>query len=117
MVFIKKLNLLKKHGVYEWLIVRFSAMLMILYILYILNFMCFNHNVSYEQWRSFFYSNKIRLFSIIILFFVLQHTWIGIRHVLEDYIKSVQFKRLGMKLIGIVIYTYLLSGIVIIWGV
>lgn len=108
--------ILKYYGVYEWLIVRLSAISIVFYIIYIFAFFLCFHDVSYNDWYNFFYSKITTIFNVIILLFVLIHTWIGMKHILEDYISSTILRRLGIGLICMVLYIYLLLGMMVIWG-
>ncbi|URJ30055.1 succinate dehydrogenase, hydrophobic membrane anchor protein [Blochmannia endosymbiont of Camponotus sp.] len=108
---------LKRHGVYEWLLVRFSAILILLYIVYISIFIIFTNTLSYDEWYDFFGKNTTKIFSIMALISALSHTWIGIHHVLEDYIKSIILRRISIWITNSVLFIYLLLGIIIIWSV
>lgn len=107
---------LNNCGVYEWIIVRISAVSIALYIVYVFSFILFYNNLSYEQWCSIVNNNVIKIFNFTTLLCILIHTWIGMRHILEDYTKSIVLKRFGIGLTLIILYTYLLLGIIIIWG-
>lgn len=108
--------ILKNYGVYEWIIVRFSGILVLIYMTYILSFILISHKLSYEQWCDLFNNNVIKIFNVCTLFFILVHTWIGIRHILEDYIKPTMFKKLLIRCVLTLLYIYLLLGIIITWG-
>lgn len=107
---------LKYYGVYEWLIVRLSAISIAVYGIYLFIFILCSPDLSYVDWCGFFYSKATKMFNLIILLFILIHTWIGMKHILEDYIVSSMLRRLGMGLTGMILYVYLLSGMMIIWG-
>lgn len=107
----------KYFGIYEWLMVRISAISIVLYSMYLLSLIFNDHNFSYEKWCVFFYDSKMKVFNTITLLLVLKHTWIGMRHILEDYISSVILRRFGIGLVHIIIYMYLLFGIIIVWGI
>ncbi|WP_331828241.1 succinate dehydrogenase, hydrophobic membrane anchor protein [Candidatus Blochmannia sp. SNP] len=108
---------LKCHGVYEWLLVRVSAILILLYIMYISTFIIFTNTLSYDEWYDFFSKKITKIFSIIALISALSHTWIGIHHVLEDYIKLIILRRISIWITNSVLFIYLLFGIIIIWSV
>lgn len=111
-----KLNY-KNYGVYEWIIVRLSAIFISIYFVYVFSFIIFSNNLSYEQWYSFFNNKITKIFNVITLLCILVHTWIGVRHILEDYIKSIKLRKLGVGLTYTILYLYLLFGIVNIWGI
>lgn len=108
--------ILKYYGVYEWLVVRLSAISITLYVIYLFVFLLYSHDLSYIDWYNFFYNKSNKIFNFILLLFGLVHTWIGMRHILEDYIKSSILRRIGIGIICTVLYIYLLLGIIVIWG-
>lgn len=108
---------LKLHGIHEWLLVRFSAIVVLLYLIYLFGFMFLGPSLSYNDWYNFFSNKSTKVLSILTLFSTLSHTWIGMRHIVEDYIKKYILKKLGIWLIIIMLFSYLLFGIIIIWSV
>lgn len=110
-------SILKCNGIHEWLLVRFSAILILLYLIYISFFIYINASLSYNEWHNFFCNKINKIFSILTLFSMLSHTWIGMRHIVEDYIKKILFRKLGICLIIIMLFLYLLFGIIIIWSI
>lgn len=110
-------SILKCNGIHEWLLVRFSAVLILLYLIYFTYFIFINTALSYNEWHDFFCNKTTKIFSVLTLFSVLSHTWIGMRHILEDYIKKYILKKLGTWFIIIILFSYLLFGIIIIWSV
>lgn len=115
MVSIKLIS--KKQGLYEWIIVRLSAIIITSNIIYLCSFVVCTNHLSYEQWRNLFNNNITKIFNFVTLLFILIHAWIGIRHILEDYIKSIGLRRLGIRSSSIILYMYLLLGIIITWGI
>lgn len=107
----------KKSGVYEWIIVRLSAIFIACYIIYLFNSILFFQNLSYDEWYNFFNNKVNKIFNFIILLFILIHTWIGMRHILEDYIKLSILKKFIIGFTAAVLHIYLLLGIIIIWGI
>lgn len=107
----------KFHGVHEWLLVRCSAILILVYLIYLAYFIFFNTSLSYSEWCNFFSNKTIKICSTLTLFAMLSHTWVGMHHILEDYIKKYILKKLGIYLIIIVLILYLTFGIIIIWSI
>lgn len=108
--------ILKYCGIYEWIIVRLTAVAMALYIIYLCVFVLHSHNLSYVDWYNMFDNKTAKIFNSIILLFILMHTWIGVRHILEDYIKINVLRQFIIGLICTILCIYLLSGLIIIWS-
>lgn len=57
-----------------------------------------------------------KVFTLLTLFSILVHTWIGMWQVLTDYIKPLALRLLLQLAIVIVLMVYLLYGTVVVWG-
>lgn len=113
---VSNASALGRNGVHEWLLVRASAIVICLYIIYMLGFIVFADNLNYDVWRGFFALPMTKVFTLLTLFSILVHTWIGMWQVLTDYIKPVAL-RLSLQLaIVVVLLVYLLYGTVVVWG-
>ncbi len=114
---------LGRSGLYDWIIQRFSALILALYSLCILASFVMNPDMDFEKWSAMFESNTMRLFSLITLFALCAHAWIGMWTISTDYITPLQFGkratffRLLFQAICVLLITvYLLWGIQIFWG-
>lgn len=114
---------LSRSGLSDWLIQRFSALIIAAYSLCILASFLITPDMDYAQWRSIFDSSLMRLFSIITLFALCGHAWVGMWTVGTDYLTERQLGS-GATVIRLVyqaicvllIAVYLLWGIQIFWG-
>ncbi|WP_087016435.1 succinate dehydrogenase, hydrophobic membrane anchor protein [Thaumasiovibrio subtropicus] len=106
-----------RNGVHDFVLIRASAIILTLYTFYMLGYFLFGPTLTYEVWTGFFAQTSTKVFTMLALFSVLIHAWIGMWQVLTDYIKpaalraGIQFAIVAMLLI------YLLSGFFIVWGV
>ncbi|UVK77073.1 MAG: succinate:quinone oxidoreductase, membrane protein SdhD [Sodalis sp. Fse] len=108
---------LGRNGVHEWLLVRASAILICLYVIYLLGFIIFADTITYDSWHGFFAKSMTKVFTMLTLFSILVHTWIGMWQVLTDYIKSLALRLLLQLTIIIVLLIYLFYGTVVMWSV
>ncbi len=113
---VSNASALGRNGVHEWLLVRASAIVICLYIIYILGFILFADAITYDVWRGFFALPMTKVFTLLTLFSILVHTWIGMWQVLTDYIKPLALRLLLQLAIVIVLLVYLLYGTVVVWG-
>lgn len=51
---VSNASALGRNGVHEWLLVRASAIVICLYIIYLLGFILFADTLTYDVWRGFF---------------------------------------------------------------
>lgn len=111
---VRNASVLGRNGVHEWLLIRASAIVICLYIIYLLGFILLADTLTYDVWRSFFATPMTKAFTLLTLFSILVHTWIGMWQVLTDYIKPLALRRLLQLAIVIVLMVYLLYGTVVV---
>ena len=112
-----------RSGLSDWIIQRFSAVILAAYTLFILAVLVSMPELNYESWREVFSKNSVRLFSVISLFALCGHSWVGMWTVGTDYLTDRQLGGKGtfIRLIYqsfcvLLIAVYLLWGIQIFWG-
>ncbi len=114
---VSNASALGRNGVHDFLLVRATAIVLTLYILYMVGFFAITGELTYEVWSGFFASAFTKVFTLLALFSILIHAWIGMWQVLTDYVKPVAL-RLGLQLIVVVaLLVYVIYGFVVVWGV
>lgn len=113
---VSNASALGRNGVHDWLLLRAAALLMTLYVLYILGFIVMSESLTYEIWRGFFASSFTKVFTLLTLFSILVHGWIGMWQVLTDYIKPLAMRLLLQLAIVVVLLVYAIYGTVVVWG-
>lgn len=108
---------LGRNGVHDWLLVRATSIVMTLYILYILGFFVMTDTLTYDIWRGFFASSVTKVFTLLTLFSILMHGWIGMWQVLTDYVKHLATRLLLQMAIVVALFVYAIYGTVVVWGV
>lgn len=84
---------LGRTGTQDWLLLRASAIIIVLYTFYIVSFIV-TTELNYAVWRAFFCFSITKIFTILTLISILIHAWIGLWQVLTDYIKSIALRLL-----------------------
>ncbi|MFP3019607.1 MAG: succinate dehydrogenase, hydrophobic membrane anchor protein [Arsenophonus sp.] len=107
---------LGRTGTQDWLLLRGSAIIIALYVFYIISFIL-TRDLNYIVWWTFFSFPITKIFTILTLISILIHTWIGLWQVLTDYIKSITLRLLLELFFIIVLMTYLIYGIIVLWRV
>lgn len=114
---VSNASALGRNGVHDFLLVRATAIVITLYILYMIGFFAVTGELTYEVWSGFFSSAFTKVFTLLTLFSILIHAWIGMWQVLTDYVKPVAI-RLGLQLLIVVaLLVYFIYGFVVVWGV
>ena len=114
---------LGRSGLYDWMVQRFSAIILAAYSLCILANFVMNPDMDFQTWSSIFEGNVMRFFSLITLIALCAHAWIGMWTVSTDYMTSLQlgssatfFRIVFQAGCVLLIAVYLLWGIQIFWG-
>ena len=108
---------LGRSGLQDWLIQRLSAVILALYILFLVAFFVMHPHLQYEQWHALFEFNLMKYSTLLALLSLVSHAWIGIWTVITDYIKPLAL-RLSIQIVFILgLLICLAWGIRIIWSI
>ncbi|RXA95719.1 MULTISPECIES: succinate dehydrogenase membrane anchor subunit [Yersinia] len=113
---VSNASALGRNGVHDWLLLRASAIVITLYVLYILGFVVIVPDITYEIWRGFFASHITKVFTLLTLLSILAHAWIGLWQVLTDYIKPLAVRLVLQLAVVVTLLVYLLYGTIVVWG-
>jgi len=115
---------LGRSGLYDWLIQRLSAVIILLYVLCHAAIVIGTPEMTYSEWRGLFANTTMRIFSLVTLLALCAHAWVGIWTIATDYLTT---RMLGAKATAIrfiflmiclcVTVIYLIWGIMIFWSV
>ena len=110
-----------RSGLYDWLMQRVSAVILLAYFLFI-GYVVFS-GVDYVSWKALFSQTWVRIFSLMALLSLGVHAWVGLWAVLTDYFTEYLMGQTGNVLrfllqviCGLVMFTYVVWGIQILWG-
>jgi succinate dehydrogenase / fumarate reductase membrane anchor subunit len=87
---VTKLYKLKKTGVFDYVLVRVTAVIQAVYFSVITFYWLVNKDFNYEQLSSFFDILFIEIFTIIVAFSIAYHSIQGIWNVATDYLTQAQ---------------------------
>lgn len=109
---------LGRSGLYDWLIQRFTALILGAFMFCILGSFILNPDMSYLQWRAIFDSNIMRIFSIFTVFSLCAHAWVGMWTISTDYL-TVALIGKNANSIRLIFQAFcaILTGVYLIWGV
>ena len=113
---VSNASALGRNGIHDWLLLRAAAIVMTLYVLYILGFIVMSGTLTYDIWRGFFASSFTKVFTLLALFSVLVHGWIGMWQVLTDYVKPLAMRLVLQLIIIVALFVYAIYGTVVVWG-
>ncbi|ERT11364.1 succinate dehydrogenase membrane anchor subunit [Photorhabdus temperata] len=114
---VSNASALGRTGIHDWLLLRASAIIIVLYVLYMLGFVATTSDITYEVWSGFFSSPITKVFTVLALFSILAHAWIGMWQVLTDYVKPLALRLVLQLAIIVALMAYLIYGTIVVWGV
>jgi succinate dehydrogenase / fumarate reductase, membrane anchor subunit len=113
---VSNITSLTGNGLKDWLIQRVTAVYFAVYSLFLLFYLLLHPHLQYETWHNLFQCLWFQVASIIALFALSLHAWIGVWTVTTDYVKCTVL-RLSLQM-GVL--TWLLGqfiwGLMIVWG-
>lgn len=106
-----------RNGVHDFILLRASAIILVLYTLLLAVFFIVTPTVTYDVWQGFFAYVSVKVATILALLALLVHAKIGIWQVLSDYIKPAFLRAALQFLFSVTLIAYLVFGFSIVWGV
>lgn len=113
-----------RSGLYDWVVQRITAVILAAYTLCILGTLLFNPDMDHAQWSGVFASFRMKFFTLLALLSLVAHGWIGMWTISTDYLtpallgKAATAVRLLFQLACLlVLFTYFVWGIQILWSV
>lgn len=91
------------RGLTLWLLQRASAVVMALYLPYIVICALASGPLDYAAWRGIFAPLGVKVVTLLFVAALLLHAWIGIREVLIDYVHAMAL-RLPLLFLFAVLY-------------
>jgi succinate dehydrogenase / fumarate reductase membrane anchor subunit len=111
-----------RSGLYDWLMQRVTAVILLAYFAYVAVVLI--SGVDYVEWKSLFSQTWMRIFSLLALLSLGIHAWVGLWAVLTDYMtqrlmgpKGDVLRFLLQVVCAITMFTYMIWGIQILWGI
>lgn len=72
-------------GLVPWLVQRFTALYLLVFIVFVLLHFLMSGAGSYELWRAWILSPPVAIAGSVATLALLAHMWVGLRDVLLDY--------------------------------
>ena len=107
---------LGRNGLYDWLIQRFSAVVLAVYTIFMLGYLLLNPDLTYAQWSGLFDCTPMRIFSLLALFSIGAHAWVGLWTISTDYMKATGVRIIFQAVCGVAMFAYVVWGVQILWG-
>jgi succinate dehydrogenase / fumarate reductase membrane anchor subunit len=104
------------YGWKDWLVQRVTAVVMVLYTLWILGVALYNGGIDYALWQALFANGGFRIATLVFGLALLWHAWIGVRDIWMDYIKPTALRLALEVLTFLVLVAYAAWLAQILWA-
>lgn len=104
------------YGLRDWLVQRITALVMAIYALVIVAYLLVQPAFGYDTWSGLFSGNLMRTFSLLFLFSLFYHAWIGVRDIVMDYVKPASIRLVIHVLVILALILYAIWSVQILWG-
>lgn len=108
---------LGRNGIHDYILVRASALILSAFSVLIIGFFVCTPDVTFTIWQAFFAKTWVKAFTLLALFSLLIHAWIGLWQVLSDYVKNTAVRLSLQFILNLAAISYLVVGIIVLWGV
>ena len=96
------------QGLRAWLLQRFTAIYLAIYLIVILAVMVSGDGFSYTEWRTLLGNPGMGVATALTAVAILLHVWVGIRDVLIDYVHAIWLRLLFMAATAVMLLGSLL---------
>ena len=83
----KRLVVGAHYGIGAWLYQRLTAVVMTVYFVALFVYMMVTRDFSYPGWAEIFAPVWMKAATVIVIFALLYHAWVGVRDIWMDYVK------------------------------
>lgn len=105
-----------RSGLSDWLIQRVSAVILLVYVLFLVGYFLCHPALDHAAWSALFQCTPMRIFSLLALLSLAAHAWIGLWTVSTDYIKPNVLRVMFQLFVILSLFAFVVWGIQVIWG-
>lgn len=113
---VKSVLSVSHQGLRDWMIQRVSAIILAVYSIGLIYFILSNPELSYAEWHSIFSETWVRIASLMCVFALCYHAWIGVWTIYTDYIKNFVIRAVLETLTVLMLIACVLWAIIILWS-
>lgn len=105
------------QGLRDWVIQRASAIFMAAYSIVLILYFVLHPELSYAEWHNLFAMQFVKVFTILFIFLLMLHAWLGIWTVFTDYVKCFVIRTILNFFVLLMLFACFFWGISILWSV
>lgn len=104
------------NGLKDWVIQRLTALYFAGYSLFLLGYLLCHPHLEYGTWKQMFQCMAFKTASLMALFALSLHAWIGLWTVTTDYLKCLSLRMTIQTLVMLALIAQFFWGLLIVWG-
>ncbi|PHQ79382.1 MAG: succinate dehydrogenase, hydrophobic membrane anchor protein [Coxiella sp. (in: Bacteria)] len=109
-------QIINQRGFREWLVQRITALLIGSYAIVVVVYCLAFPHMNYITWLHLYGSVWMRIYTVIVLFSILWHAWIGLWTVFTDYVKPKAIRLLLEIGLLLVLTVYMVWCLDVLWA-
>ena len=107
---------MKANGVRDWIIQRISAVVLAVYLFFLVIYACCHSELNFYQWHHLFSLPSMRIATSLVIVSLVWHAWIGMWTVVTDYLKCSVLRGGAQIIILLLLSVCLVWGFSIVWS-
>jgi succinate dehydrogenase / fumarate reductase, membrane anchor subunit len=104
------------YGTRDWLAQRVTAVVMVVYTLFLLIILLRLPQLDYDNWRAMWNSPALQYATVLFMLSLLYHAWVGMRNILMDYVKDTGLRLVLFVLVILALVWYGVWTVRIMWS-
>jgi len=105
------------HGFSDWAWQRATAIFMVIYSLLLgVRFFIDAPTAGYAGWHAWFLPVSFRVLTLLFLWALIYHAWLGVREILMDYVHNIATRAKLQRLFGLVLVGDAVWAAYILWN-
>jgi len=105
------------YGLRDWLFQRLTAVFMIIYVAVFFVLVVSGPALDFATWRMIFTPQWMKFATLLFLFSLYLHAWIGVRDIVMDYIKHAGLRLALYSVFVAALLVYAAWSVRILWGI
>ncbi len=105
------------QGLRDWLFQRVSAVVMLIYTLWMMIFFIAHNQLTFIDWHMLFSNMWMKVATILFIISLLFHAWVGMWTVITDYIKIFSLRLFIQIFVFFALIACFFWALEILWGV
>ena len=105
-----------RSGLSDWLVQRVSAVILAVFLLFMVAYLLLNPQLDFAQWQALFNDTSMRIFTLMALLSLGAHCWIGLWSISTDYLKHFAVRFTSQMVVGLLMFIYTIWGVQLLWG-